>query len=84
MSTRNHNLLGYACMGLGISTLLACHFSGRVSRKVIKEQSKEEEATFPAEIQDELLSRVKTFFGENGLEKIKNSFIVVRLCSLYR
>jgi hypothetical protein len=33
---------------------------------------------YPAEIKDELHSRVKTFFSEEGFQKLQNSFIVVR------
>jgi hypothetical protein len=32
---------------------------------------------YPAEIKDELHSRVKTFFNEDGFQKLQNSFIVV-------
>lgn len=31
----------------------------------------------PPLIREELLSRVKSFFGEEGLEKLQNSFVVV-------
>lgn len=31
----------------------------------------------PEHIKEELLARVKTFFGEAGLERIKNSYVVV-------
>lgn len=29
------------------------------------------------EIQDEFLSRVRSFFGDAGLEKLRNSFVIV-------
>lgn len=32
---------------------------------------------YPNEIKDELHSRVKTFFSEDGFQKLQNSFIVV-------
>jgi hypothetical protein len=32
---------------------------------------------YPSEIKDELHSRVKTFFSEEGFQKLQNSFIVV-------
>lgn len=34
---------------------------------------------YPVELQDEMFSRVKTFFGEEGLNKLKDSYVVVRM-----
>lgn len=34
-------------------------------------------ADYPDEIKDELHSRVRTFFGEEGFQKLQNSFIIV-------
>ena len=36
------------------------------------------QVSYPDEIKDELHSRVKTFFSEEGFQKLQNSFIVVR------
>jgi len=43
------------------------------SKRVINAPNQE----VPQHIRDELLARVKTFFGNDGLEKIRNSFVVV-------
>lgn len=36
------------------------------------------ETLIPEEIKNEMFSRVKTFFGEEGLKKIETSHIIVR------
>lgn len=51
----------------------------RTNEETLPEVSKAADvATFPKEIKDELHSRVKTFFNEDGFEKLQDSFVVVR------
>jgi hypothetical protein len=47
-----------------------------VENRVPKSDNKNE---FPQDIKDELFSRIESFFGIEGLTKLKNSFVVVIL-----
>jgi hypothetical protein len=49
-----------------------------ISTKVADEKALDGD-NYPSEIKDELHSRVKTFFSEEGFQKLQNSFIVVRM-----
>ncbi len=44
-----------------------------------RNQKKEKAVEYPVEIKNELTSRVQTFLGEEGFNKLKKSFIVVRV-----
>lgn len=43
---------------------------------VVKTSSEQQE--YPLEIKQELFARIQSFFGEEGLQKLQNSFVVVK------
>ncbi len=76
METMNRKgMVALTCFGLGLSTWIVTEFIMKRERKVLR--NPEIQRSCPTDIKDELLSRVKTFFGNEGLEKLSNSFVVV-------
>lgn len=49
----------------------------KYSKKATKKPLIVHNKYIPFELQDEMLSRIQSFFGEEGLKKLKSSFVIV-------
>ncbi len=77
MSTSNDTLLSFGMGAVASYALLEfMNYQKQQKTKAALVNSSSGQ-NVPDHIKEELLARVKTFFGETGLERIKNSFVVV-------
>jgi hypothetical protein len=71
-------LLGCSIMAAGLALCYANYKPNCTDQSVLKNVK-----DFPVDIQNELESRVKTFFGSDGIKKLKSSFVIVSCCFFY-
>lgn len=76
-SSQQNNVLAYSCIGLGVASILGLQLYKQPKANENKVVLNKTEKTFPKELKDELLSRVRSFFGEDGLKNINDSFVIV-------
>jgi hypothetical protein len=81
-SSDRNTVLAWSCVGIASGALLALAFGHELnlrqtsSTHTVPIETKPP-VEYPPEIKHEFLSRVRSFFGDEGLEKINNSYVVV-------
>lgn len=72
-----------AALGAALGTASIAYLQSASSRTVspiaptLPAANNDAKKHYPVELKEEMFSRVRTFFGEKGLETISNSFVVV-------
>eukprot|EP01031_Cornospumella_fuschlensis_P027293 gene27293-32965_t len=74
--TRSMLLAGAASVSLALAAYVSYTYTTKGSSSVTLTSSEQREDC-PEEIKQELLARVCSFFGEDGLKKLRSSFVIV-------